>query len=329
MRILNDAGEFLVNMHNWRWLEGTERSLDLSKDRSYVWLPEDFRELIALQTTDGLNAGIRMTTQRQLAQLRSMSAANSYVYHAAVVHAQRQEFAVGTATVTGVPAEDSTVFINDQKNPVVTFKWMETPTTALDTDTLRHLDRDGTTDATALLLADSINSVPTLFVRATVSGSVVTVTSVAVGTGGNSVAWGDSLVTNISAVNPSGGRDPGSPRPRLDIWPTPTSSSPAGIRVYYRSGWTSVSDEAQMLYLPEWMETLYLFLVRAFARSYEREGDGSVSVRLQDLKAGPLFVSAQQRDKEMTYDIGPMMNGAVHTSNPDPLWNFSSTAGPS
>ena len=333
MRILNDAGEFLVNMHNWRWLEGTERSLDLSKDISYVWLPKDFRELIALQTTDGLNAGIRMTTQRQLVQLRSMSVANSYVYHAAVVHAQRQDQATGTLTFddSSRPGDNSIVTLDDGHNPSVQFKFVTSA--AADTDVLRHVVKGTTTTTTATAFTDAVNAAPTLYIQAAdTAAKVSTLTYTLPGSQGNSATQaqtsGSTYIT-FSAGTLSGGRDGGTPRPRLDIWPTPTSDSPAGIRVYYRSGWMPVSDETQMLYLPAWMETLYLFLVRAFARSYEREGDGSVSVRLQDLKAGPLFVSAQQRDKEMTYDIGPMMNGAVHTSNPDPLWNFSSTAGPS
>ena len=338
MRILNDAGEFLVNMHNWRWLEGTERSLDLSKDISYVWLPEDFRELIALQTTDGLNAGIRMTTQRQLVRLRSMSVANSYVYHAAVVHAQRQAAASSQLTCSSNPADTNTALLNDGINPSVTFTFSTTAGTVLETATAREVVRGSTSALTMVAFTDAINAAPALYFKAadnntTTPDSKINLTYARPGLEGNLGAEGgwftDTNSKFSAAPNMTGGIGGGPPRARLDIWPTPTSDATAGIRVYYRSGWMPVSDEAQMLYLPGWMETLYLFLVRAFARSYEREGDGSVSVRLQDLKAGPLFVAAQQRDKEMTYDIGPMMNGAVHTSNPDPLWNFSSTAGPS
>ena len=343
MRILNDAGEFLVNMHNWRWLEGTERSLDLSKDTSYVWLPKDFRELIALQTTDGLNAGIRMTTQRQLAQLRSMSVANSYVYHAAVVHAQRQTVASSQLICDADPVDGDSIVLNDGVNAAVTLTFRNDAGMASGANTETATTRNvqlGSTRATSIsALTDAINVAPALYFRAvdndtSTPDSKVNLTYTIPGTAGNLGAHGNWFTDTNSKFenNPfpmEGGIAGGPPRPRLDIWPTPTSDATAGIRVYYRSGWMPVSTETQMLYLPEWMETLYLFLVRAFARSYEREGDGSVSVRLQDLKAGPLFGSAQQRDKEMTYDIGPMLNGAVHTSNPDPLWNFSSTAGPS
>ena len=69
-RILNDAGQYMVNMHNWRWCEGVQATLSLAKDQDYAWLPDDFREIIALQPTNGLNAGFRLTTQERLLQLR-------------------------------------------------------------------------------------------------------------------------------------------------------------------------------------------------------------------------------------------------------------------
>ena len=335
MRILNDAGEFLVNLHNWRWLEGTERSLDLHNGKSYVWLPSNFRELIAIQTTDGLNAGIQMTTQRQLVELRSQAAANSYMYHAAVVHAQRQDQATGTLTFddSSRPGDNSVVTLDDGHNPSVQFKFVTSA--AADTDVLRHVVKGATTTTTATAFTDAVNAAPTLYIQAAdTAAKVSTLTYTLPGSQGNSATQaqtsGSTYIT-FSAGTLSGGRDGGSPRPRLDIWPTPTSDATAGIRVYYRSGWMKVTDDNQMLYLPEWMETLYIFLVRAFARSYEREGDGSVSVRLNDIKMGPLFTQAQQRDKEMTPDIGPLTNGAVGSmyGNPDPLWNFSSTSGPS
>lgn len=342
MRILNDAGEFLVNLHNWRWLEGTERSLDLHSGKSYVWLPSNFRELIAIQTTDGLNAGIQMTTQRQLVELRSQAAANSYMYHAAVVHAQRQTFASVSGVFSAAAADGCKITMNDGENATCYFEYDPLPGVVDITKTNREVLIGGSASDSAANLADAINDAPALYIQATSSGANITVTSTLPGLRGNLSSVGKSVGTsnllwtakdNDTEVATSffGAYGPAAPRPRLDIWPTPTSDAPAGIRVYYRSGWMKVTDDNQMLYLPEWMETLYIFLVRAFARSYEREGDGSVSVRLNDIKMGPLFTQAQQRDKEMTPDIGPLTNGAVGSmyGNPDPMWNFSSTSGPS
>ena len=67
-----------VNMHNWSWCEGAQQTLSLFKDQEYVWLPEDFREIVAVQTTNGLNSGFRLTTEERLLQLRALSVSNSW-----------------------------------------------------------------------------------------------------------------------------------------------------------------------------------------------------------------------------------------------------------
>jgi len=334
MRILNDAGQFLVNMHNWRWLESQQATLDLLADTDYVWLPDNFRELVAVQTEDGINAGVKMTTQQQLLRLRSMSAANSYVYHAAVTHATRQEAATASITFSAStqPDTNSEIDLHDTVDAAVKYKFVTAAAT--DTDTIRYVVKGSTTADTAKAFTDAVNATPTLYVHATDTASrVTTLTSTLTGTPGNSftITTPGSGNTNTTIVGFAGGRDGGPPQPRLDIWPTPTTDSLGGLLVYYRGGWMTVTNDRQMLYLPEWMETLYLLAVRAFARGYEREADGTVNMRLADIKQGPIFMAAQQRDKEMTPTIGSMTGGAVEglRANYDWFWNFSSTAGPS
>jgi len=335
MRILNDAGQFLVNMHNWRWLESQQATLDLLQDTDYVWLPDNFRELVAVQTEDGINAGVQMTTQQQLLRLRSMSAANSYVYHAAVTHAMRQEQATGTLTFDSStqPTTNSIVTLDDKRNAAVQFKFVASAGT--DTDVLRHVVKGTTTTATAQAFTDAVNATPTLYMRAADTATQVsTLTYTMRGSAGNSATQAQTTATvniTFSAGTLLGGRDGGTPQPRLDIWPAPSADSLGGLLVYYRGGWLPVTNDKQMLYLPEWMETLYLLAVRAFARGYEREGDGTVNMRLADIKQGPIFMAAQQRDKEMTPNLGPMSGGAVQglRASYDYFWNFSSTAGPS
>ena len=187
MRILNDAGQFLVNMHNWRWLESQQATLDLLKDTDYVWLPDNFRELVAVQTEDGINAGVQMTTQQQLLRLRSMSAANSYVYHAAVTHATRQESATASITFSAStqPDTDSEIDLHDTVDAAVKYKFVTAAAT--DTDTIRHVVKGSTTADTAKAFTDAVNATPTLYVRAADTASrVTTLTSTLTGTPGNS-----------------------------------------------------------------------------------------------------------------------------------------------
>ena len=335
MRILNDAGQFLVNMNNWRWLESEQATLDLTQDQEYIWLPSNFRELIAIEATAGLTAGVQMATQRQLVELRSLSVANSYVYRVAVIHAQRQEQATGTLTfhASSQPAADSVVTLDDKHNAAVQFKFVSAATA--DTDTLRHVVIGATTAATAEAFTQAVNSAPTLYMRAADTASrVCTVTYTRPGSHGNSATQAETTATTnitFSAGTLSGGRDGGAPRPRLDLWPAPSADSADAFRIYYRGGWKSVEDGDEFLYMPEWIETLYLFIVRAFARGYERESEFSINAFLAECSEGPLYIKAQQRDKEMTPDMGPMTGGAVSAiyHRPDPLWNFSSTSGPS
>jgi len=340
MRILNDAGNFLVNMNNWRWLESEQATLDFAKDTSYVWLPGNFRELLGVQTADGLNQGIQMTTQQKLLELRAVAVANSFVYQAAVVHAQRQVAASSQLTCSSNPADTNTALLNDGINPAVTFTFSTTAGTVLETATAREVVRGSTSALTMVAFTDAINAAPALYFKAadnntTTPDSKINLTYARPGLDGNlgaEASWFTDTNSKFSAApNMTGGIGGGPPRPRLDIWPTPTTDSLAAVTVYYRAGWMAVENDNQFLYMPEWIETLYLHLVRSFARGYERESEFNIAVMLDTLINSPLYLSAQQRDKEMTPSFGAMAGGAAQgvVNNYDYFWNFSSTANPS
>ena len=344
MRILNDAGNFLVNMHNWRWLESEQATLDFEKDTNYIWLPSNFRELLGVQTADGLNQGIQMTTQQKLLELRAVAVANSFVYQAAVVHAQRQVAASSQLVSDADPENGSSLILNDGINPAVTFTFRNAAGLAdlanTETATARNVTLGSTRAASITALTDAINKAPALFFKAadnntTTPDSKVNLTYSRPGTVGNLGAHGnwftDSSSKFANPVNMQGGVGGGAPRPRLDIWPTPTADTLGAVTVYYRAGWMTVEDDNQFLYLPEWMETLYLFLVRTFARGYERESEFNIGTALGAMAASPLFTAAQQRDKEMTPSLGAMAGGAAQgvVNTYDYFWNFTSTSAPS
>jgi hypothetical protein len=344
MRILNDAGNFLVNMQNWRWLESEQATLDFAKDTDYVWLPINFRELLGLQTADGLNQGIQMTTQQKLLELRSVAVANSFVYQAAVVHAQRQVAASSQLVSDVTPVDTSSLILNDGINSAVTFTFRNAAGLAdpanTETATARNVALGATRPLCITALTDAINKAPGLFFRAadnntTTPDSKLNLTYSRPGTVGNLGAhanWFTDTSTKFAdPVDMQGGIGGGPPRPRLDIWPTPTNDSIGAVTVYYRSGWMTVENDGQFLYLPEWMETLYIFLVRTFARGYERESEFHIGAGLDALVASPLYLAAQQRDKEMTPSFGSMAGGAAQgvVNTYDYFWNFSSTSAPS
>ena len=328
-RILNDAGQYMVNMHNWVWCEGVQATLSLTADQDYVWLPEDFRELIAVQPTNGLNAGFRITTQERLLELRSLAVANSFEFNGAVVHAPRSEAATATVRPNNIVAGDD-LDISDAYNPTVRF----TCGTGQDTASVRFFAEGATAAATAVNLATAINNAPTLYLRATVNGNLVTLTHQRHGTRGNSLSFdgdpnGDnsgSWTTEVYAT----GIDQGPVRARLDLWPTPTQDELDRLMVYYRRGWQACESDNVLIPIPDWMETLYIPLVRAFARGYERESEAGLEPRIAQIKAGPVYAAAMLRDKEMVPQIGPMRGGAAVgvRSTYDHLWNFSGVSAP-
>ena len=327
-RILNDAGQFMVNMHNWKWLEGAQSTLSLTGGQDYVWLPEDFREIIAVEPTSGLNNGFRITTQDRLLELRSLAVTNSFEWNGAVVYAPRSSAATGSFTLTGVTS-GSTATIADAYNPTVSFVFVAAIGSNDNTATTRYVEVGSSDTITAQQFAVAINNAPSLYVRAIAVGTTVQITHSRPGARGNGMLLGETggrFTTNVDQT----GIDGGPLRPRLDLWPTPVSDEVDRLMVYYRGGWATVDSDNALIPIPDWIETLYLTLVRAFARGYERESEASIEQRIMEVKAGPIYAAAQLRDKEMTASLGPIRGGSASgvRSTYDHLWNFSGVSAP-
>ncbi len=329
-RILNDAGQYMVNMHNWAWCEGAQETLSLTANQSYVWLPEDFREIIAVQPTNGLNCGFRLTTQERLLQLRSLAVANSFEFNGAVVYAPRGKAAEATVTFSSL-SSGSNIVIDDAYNPSTTFTFKDSLGDADDdTATSRFVVLGSTTATAAANFAKALNDAPQLYLRASVSGSVVTVVHQREGTQGNSMTLtpsGGSMSVLLDDV----GVDTGPVRARLDLWPTPSQDEQGRVMVYYRRGWQPCGADTSPIPIPDWTESLYIEIVRAYARGYERESEAPTGARLAQIKQGPVYAATQLRDKEMMPHMGPMRGGAVAGVRAmyDHLWNFTSVAPPS
>jgi hypothetical protein len=326
-RILNDAGQYMVNMHNWAWCEGVQETLSLTANQPYVWLPEDFREIMAVQTTNGLNSGFRMTTQDRLLQLRSLAVTNSFEYNGAVVYAPRGESASATVTV-GTVVDGNRLFIADAYNPSVEFHFMTTPDD--NTATARHIAVAATATANASALATAINDAPNLYVRANAVGAVVYISHSRTGTRGNGLTFtqnGTAFTWDVMLT----GIDDGPVRARLELWPTPSQDDSDRLMVYYRRGWQACENDNALIPIPQWCETLYLALVRAIARGYERESEADIGQRIAAVEQSPLAKTAMERDKLSVPHIGAMRGGAAASVRVgyDHMWNFNSVAGPS
>ena len=107
------------------------------------------------------------------------------------------------------------------------------------------------------------------------------------------------------------GSSTGAPTPRLEIWPTPGANETAAMTFFYRAGWTELTNDTDILRLPGYCELLYLEILRAMARGFEEEDQGSISERLVQVIGGPLIVIARERDSMVQPSYGALRNGAV------------------
>jgi hypothetical protein len=86
------------------------------------------------------------------------------------------------------------------------------------------------------------------------------------------------------------------PVPILEIWPNPTANQSGVFTIFYRSGWTELSNDSVNIDIPVWLESLYLRIVREFVRGYEREDTEPMDVRLMRVRRSPEFMDAARRD---------------------------------
>lgn len=101
------------------------------------------------------------------------------------------------------------------------------------------------------------------------------------------------------------------PVPRLELYPTPSDSITDAITIFYRAGWTELTDDTHLANIPLYTEALLVQLVRAFARGYEED-------QLDDLVdrvvGGQIAQRAIEYDGAVQPDYGPIEGGAVQTA---------------
>jgi hypothetical protein len=119
--------------------------------------------------------------------------------------------------------------------------------------------------------------------------------------------------------------DPGSLTGRgqqlaLQVYPVPTSTSPGAILVEWRAGWIEVKSDAseqQILPLPAdgSCDTLYLTLLRAFAKGFEEDNTRRLEVELEAIERGGVFNAAVRLDGRRASYRGQLRNGLLDVAN--------------
>lgn len=105
------------------------------------------------------------------------------------------------------------------------------------------------------------------------------------------------------------------PVPRIEIYSTPTANETAAFSLIYRAGWPVQADDANFALLPSFVEPLYVQLLRAVARGFDEEDEGSMSRRLTEVMSGPLFLSAKRRDDMIQRNYGRLGPGALASAS--------------
>lgn len=99
--------------------------------------------------------------------------------------------------------------------------------------------------------------------------------------------------------------------PRLLLWPTPSSTVTDALRLYYRAGWTTLTNDQDVPNIPTYCETALTQFIDAVARGYEEPDGGSVWERLERLKASQSFRDLMYRSGLAQSNYGPETNGAM------------------
>jgi hypothetical protein len=99
------------------------------------------------------------------------------------------------------------------------------------------------------------------------------------------------------------------PTPILEIAPGAGSNVTGALRMFYRARWARLSSDSATVDVPEFLEALLTQIVRAFARGYVREDQASLSMRLAEIQAGPIFMAAVKSDGAIQPYFGTLRNG--------------------
>lgn len=107
----------------------------------------------------------------------------------------------------------------------------------------------------------------------------------------------------------------GMPAVRLDLYPSPSTTTSDAIILRYRSSWVAVSGDASggtldtyQIPVPAYAEALLIAYARAFGLAYEDEG---LSARLIEIDNGPLYNTAAIKDGIQQRDYGRLPSNRV------------------
>lgn len=101
----------------------------------------------------------------------------------------------------------------------------------------------------------------------------------------------------------------GVPQPRLEVMPTPSTTDATALTLRYRPRWVELAATDQTYVpIPDWMEPLFIQLVRATAEGYQKNNMDETVGRVM---RGHDWAAAVRQDEIAQYVHGEMRGGSL------------------
>lgn len=271
-QVLNEAGEYLYSMHPWKWAHGRSALLDLR----------------------GSLSGSTATWTVATLTLTQASAFTNYTY----VSGDEIEILDGTGATTGVYKIASKA----SANAIVL-------STSLASGNLSTGDIEWAIYPGTISLPTDLRDITSIQSSTTSNIIWVSLTSA---DKINQLRGANALTTSPALYHAAVVYSGSPPVPILEIWPSPSANQTGALRIMYRSRWTHLYTDGGMIQLPEFVESLYVWIARTYAAGYERGDAVSIHQRLAELKLSPIFEAAVRSDGQVQPFYGrPRHGGAV------------------
>lgn len=257
--IANQAGQYLARCHPWKWLVRPPTLLDLRGSISV--------------------AGASWTDVSKT--LTQTGAFTNYTYKAGdqIVITSGTSTTLGTYDVASrVSANAITLTSSIGASASAVAGSLSFPWIVLPTDFAECLKLQGATSNLSIALTTYQQIIDAR----------------ALGLSGSSAVYQAALMWRAAVLGLSSAE--AAPVPRLELDRIPSANQAGAFNLIYRAGWPRVSDDSAFAIIPEFVEPLFVQIVRAVARGFMEEDAASVDERLALIRGGPVFEAARRGD---------------------------------
>lgn len=285
MSLLDEAGQYLVTMHNWAWLDRPSVPLTVRKDITLTGSLLDWNNVHKHLTQSNAFIGYTYLDGDYLLVTQNTNAGSL-----------NSAWGINQSYKIAGKQNDNQIFLDPALDTTYTLAGMTAKVkcsgVALPEDFAEVIDIQPTQG-----LVNSFQMVDPAFLNQLRTNEVAV---------GNFRMFG-AIVRGESIRKMKG---PGSYR--LELYPTPEANERNKLTLFYRAGWkTLAGSENTYIPVPDYCESLYKQLVRTFAKGYEEDDVASLHMRLAELEQSPLLRHAKMRDGGMQNTLGQMAGGAV------------------